>query len=190
MRIANYLVIAGTALVLSLSANAQNAQQSTNLVAANAVLQTRIDAKTAKAGDTVVVKLASSIRVPGGTELPRNTLLIGHIDQAQAAEHNGVSTVTLTFDKAQPKHGQAVAIKTTIIGIQPSGTEFFPPDLNSRLKVEQAPDSAHGFSLNSDVQGANSGVLKADGKNVRVGDGTELQLAVAPITTGATATGN
>jgi hypothetical protein len=190
MRIANYLVIASTALVLSLAANAQNAQQSTNLVAANAVLQTKIDAKTAKAGDTVVVKLASSIRIPGGTELPRNTLLIGHIDQAQAAEHNGVSTVILTFDKAQPKHGQAVAIRATIVGIQPSGTDFFPPDLNPQLKVEQAPDSAHGYSLNSDVQGTNSGVLKADGKNVRVGDGTELQLAVAPIATGATATGN
>jgi hypothetical protein len=190
MRIANYLVIAGTASVLSVSANAQTAQQSTNLVAANAVLQTKIDAKTAKAGDTVVVKLASSIRIPGGAELPRNTLLIGHIDQAQAAEHNGVSTVILTFDKAQPKQGQAVAIKATIVGIQPSGTEFFPPDLNPQLKVEQAPDSAHGYSLNSDVQGANSGVLKADGKNVHVGDGTELQLAVAPIATGATASGN
>jgi hypothetical protein len=190
MRIAKSLGIASTALVLSLSAMAQNAQQSTNLVAANAVLQTKIDAKTAKAGDTVTAKLTSSIRIPGGTELQRNTLLIGHIDQVQAAENNGVSTVVLTFDKAQPKRGQAIAIKSTIVGIQPSGTDLFPPDLNPQLKVEQAPNSAHGYSLTSDVQGTNSGVLKADGKNVRVGDGTELQLAVAPIAAGSTATGN
>jgi hypothetical protein len=190
MRIAKYLGIASAALVLSFSAMAQNAQQSTNLVAANAVLQTKIDAKTAKAGDPVTAKLTSSVHLPGGTELPRNTLLSGHIDQAQAAVNDGVSTVVLTFDKAQPKGGQAIAIKSTIVGIYPSGTGLLPPDLNPQLKTEQTPTSAHGYSLTSDVQGTNSGVLKADGKNVRVGDGAELQFAVAPIATSSAATGN
>jgi hypothetical protein len=193
MRIAKYLGIACTALVLSLSAMAKDVQQSTNrgqLVAANAVLQTKIDAKTAKAGDLVTAKLTSSVRIPGGTELQRNTLLIGHIDQVQAAENNGVSTVVLTFDKAQPKDGQAIAIKSTIVGIYPSGTDLVAPDLNPELKMEQAPSSAHGYSLTSDIQGSNSGVLKADGKNVHIGDGAELQFAVAPIAAGATATGN
>jgi hypothetical protein len=193
MRIAKYLGIACTALVLSLSAMAKDVQHSTNqgqLVAANAVLQTKIDAKTAKAGDMVTAKLTSSVHIPGGTELQRNTLLIGHIDQVQAAENNGVSTVVLTFDKAQPKGGQAIAIKSTIVGIYPSGTDLVSPDLNPELKMEQAPTSAHGYSLTSDIQGSNSGVLKADGRNVRIGDGAEFQFAVAPIATGATATGN
>jgi hypothetical protein len=193
MRIAKYLGIASIASVLSLSAMAKDLQQSPNqgqLVAANAVLQTRIDAKTAKAGDTVTAKLTSSVRMPGGTELQRNTLLTGHIDQVQAAENNGVSTVVLTFDKAQPKDGQAIAIKSTIVGIYPSGTSLLLPELNSQMKIEEAPDSPHGYSLTSDVQGSNSGVLKANGKNVRVGDGTELQFAVAPLAAGSTATGN
>jgi hypothetical protein len=192
MRIAKIVGIVGTALALSLSAMAKNAQQGANeaqLVAANAVLQTKIDAKTAKAGDTVTVKLTSSIRIPGGPELGRNTLLIGHIDQAQAAENNGASTVVLTFDKAQPKGGQAIAIKSTIVGIYPAGTSLVTPELNPQLKLQQAPSSAHGYSLTSDMQGSNSGVLKADGKNVRLGDGTELQFAVAPVATG-TVTGN
>ena len=190
MKIAKYLGIANAALVLSFSALAQNAQQSTSLVAANAVLQTKIDAKTAKAGDPVTAKLTSSVHLPGGTELQRNTLLTGHIDQAQAAENNGVSTVVLTFDKAQPKGGQAIAIKSTIVGIYPSGTGLLPPDLNPQLKIQQEPTSAHGYSLTSDVQGSTSAVLKADGKNVRIGDGAELQFAVAPIATSSTATGN
>jgi len=38
-----------------------------------------------------------------------------------------------------------------------------------------------GYSLTSDVQGSTSGVLTADGKDVHVADGTELQFAVAPI---------
>jgi hypothetical protein len=193
MRIAKHLVIASTALVLSLSAMAKDSQLATNaaqLVAANAVLETRIDARTAKAGDAVTAKLTSSIHLPGGTELQRNTLLTGHIDQVQAAVNDGVSTVVLTFDKAQPKDGQAIAIKSTILGIYPSGTDLLPPDLNPQTKIEQAPTSAHGYSLTSDVQGSNSGVLKADGKNVRLGDGAELQFAVAAVAAGSAATGN
>jgi hypothetical protein len=192
MRIAKYLGIASTALVLSLSAMAKDSQPTTNaaqLVAANAVLATRIDARTAKAGDAVTAKLTSSVHLPGGTELQRNTLLTGHIDQVQAAVNDGVSTVVLTFDKAQPKDGQAIAIKSTILGIYPSGTDLLPPDLTAQ-KIEQAPSSAHGYSLTSDVQDSNSGVLKADGKNVRLGDGAELQFAVAPLAAGAAATGN
>ena len=193
MRTAKYLVIASTALVLSLSAMAKDSQLATNaaqLVVANAVLETRIDARTAKAGDAVTAKLTSSVHLPGGTELQRNTLLTGHIDQVQAAVNDGVSTVVLTFDKAQPKDGQAIAIKSTILGIYPSGTSLLPPDLNSQMKIEQAPSSAHGYSLTSDVQGSNSGVLKADGKNVRLGAGAELQFAVVPIDISSTAAGN
>ena len=194
MRTAKYLVIASTALVLSLSAMAKDSQPATNaaqLVSANAVLETGIDARTAKAGDAVTAKLTSSVHLPGGTELQRNTLLTGHIDQVQAAVNDGVSIVVLTFDKAQPKDGQAIAIKSTIVGIYPSGTSLLlPPDLNPQLKVEQAPTSAHGYSLTSDVQGSDSGVLKADGKNVRLGDGAELQFAVAPVAAGSVATGN
>jgi hypothetical protein len=98
--------------------------------------------------------------------------------------------VVLTFDKAQPKDGQAIAIKSTIVGIYPSGTSVLPPDLNPQMKFEQAPSSAHGYSLTSDVQGSNSGVLKADGKNVRLGAGAELQFAVVPIATSSIAAGN
>ena len=193
MRIAKYFGIAIIPLALSLTAMAKDVHQSTNegqLVQANTVLQTKIDAKTAKPGDPVTAKLVSSVHLPGGTEIPRNTLLIGHIDQVQAAENNGVSTVVLTFDKAQPKDGQPIAIKSTIVGIQPSNSAFAPTDLNPQLKTEQTAESRHGFSLSSDVQGANSGVLKANGKNVHLEHGTELEFALAPSAAGSTTTGN
>jgi hypothetical protein len=193
MRIAKYFGIASIPLALSLTAMANDVHQTANegqLVQANTVLQTRIDAKTAKAGDAVTARLVSSVHLPGGTEIPRNTLLIGHIDQVQAAENNGVSTVVLTFDKAQPKDGQPIAIKSTIVGIQPGNSGFYPTDLNPQLKTEQAPASAHGYSLTSDVQGANSGVLKANGKNVHIEHGAQFEFALAPIAAGSTTTGN
>jgi hypothetical protein len=193
MRVAKHVGIATTALVLSLSAMAKDAQHSTNqaqLVTANAELQTTIDAKTAKAGDVVTAKLTSSVQDPAGPELKRNTVLIGHIDQVQAAANNGVSTVILTFDKAQPKDGQAIAIKSTIVAIYSNGTQPLPPDLSPQMKIEQAPSGAHGYSLTSDVQSTNSGVLKADGKNVRIGNGTGIQFALAPAAAGPNASGN
>jgi hypothetical protein len=195
MKIAKYLGIASIPLALSLTAMANDVHQSANegqLVQANTVLQTKIDAKTAKAGDAVTARLVSSVHLAGGTEIPRNALLIGHIDQVQPAENNGVSTVVLTFDKAQPKDGQPIAIKSTIVGIQASNTVFSPTDLNPQLKTEQTAESAHGFSLTSDVQGANSGVLKANGKNVHIEHGTEFEFALAPVAaaSAATATGN
>lgn len=193
MRLAKQLGIATTALVLSLPALAKGAQQSSNqgqLVAANAVLQTTIDAKTAKVGDVVTAKLTSAVQDPGGPELQRNTLLLGHIDQVQPAENHGLSTVILTFDKAQPKSGQAIAIKSTIVGFASSGSYPVPLELNPEMKVQQSPDSAHSYSLTSDVRGTNSGVLKADGKNVRVQNGTQFQFVVAPVAAGANTTGN
>jgi hypothetical protein len=188
MRIAQSFVLASTALVLSLSAMAHDVQNQTNegqLVTANAVLETRIDAKTAKAGDMVTAKLISSVRLPHGTELKRNTLLTGHIDQVQPAVNKGVSTLVLTFDKAQPKGGEPIAIKSTIVGIYPNGTDIPPVDLNPQLKIQEAPSGAHGYSLTSDVLGANSGVLKADGKSIDVRSGTELEFALAPVLTAA-----
>jgi hypothetical protein len=188
MRIAKVLGIASLPLALSLTAMAQNANEG-QLVQANTELQTRIDAKTAKPGDAVTAKLVSSVHLPGGAEIPKNALLIGHIDQVQPAENNGVSTVVLTFDKAQPKDGQPIAIKSTIVAIQPSSGSFYRTDLNPQLKIEQAAESAHSFSLTSDVQGANSGVLKANGKNVRVAHGTKVEFALASTAAASPATG-
>ena len=45
----------------------------------------------------------------------RNFLLIGRIDQVQAAQNKGISTVALTFDQAQLKDGHPITRKSTIV---------------------------------------------------------------------------
>jgi hypothetical protein len=180
MRIATYMGLAGTALALSVSClAAQPSTDQSQLVAATTELQTAIDAKTAKVGDVVTVKLKESVRIPGGEELHRNTLLTGHINQVETSDKGGASTVVLTFDTAQPKGGQPIAVKSTIVGIYPSGTNIVSPDLNPNLSIQQEPSGRHGFSLTSSVQGSNSGVLKADGKDVHLGAGEELEFVMS-----------
>lgn len=101
------------------AATDNTAEKSIQLVAARASLSKGIDAKKAKQGDAVTAKLDEAVKVPGSVELPRNTVLLGHIDQVQPSENKGDSSVQLTFDKAQLKDGQQLAIKATIMHIEP-----------------------------------------------------------------------
>ncbi|HEX3438271.1 MAG TPA: hypothetical protein VHT24_16000 [Pseudacidobacterium sp.] len=187
--VSKYLGIATTALALTALGAAQETQNTNQLVAANAELVHNLDAKTAKQGDTVTAKLTESIHIPGGKELPRNALLIGHIDEVQPSQNNDVSKIVLTFDEARLQNGQQIAVKSTIVGVYPAGSDLVTPILNPELQMHQEPSGAHGYALTSSVMDSNSGTLSANGKNVRLGDGTELQFALAPVESGSIATG-
>jgi hypothetical protein len=193
MKVVKCLSIAGIALALTISAMAKDVPQLADtgqLFAATAELKTSINAKTAKVGDLVTAKIAASVQIPGGRKLPRGTLLLGHIDQVQAAENGGTSTVILTFDMAQPKDGQMIPIKATIVGVSADGTDLFPPPLSPHLQFAKEPSTPHGYGLTSDVQSSNSGVLKASGKNVQLKQGTELAFAITRIAMDSTVTGD
>ncbi len=189
-----YLGITATALALTLFAGAEdtprnNAVSSDQLVAASAALQHDLDTKTAKQGDTVTAKLSQAIHL-NGTTLPKNTLLTGHVDSVQASQNKSASKLVLTFDQARLPNNQQVAIKSTIVGVYPSGTLLTFPSLSPDMEIDQKPTSSHGFGLNSKAADSNSGTLSADGTNVRLSNGTELQLAVSSAAASAPSTGN
>ncbi|HYK37550.1 hypothetical protein [Alloacidobacterium sp.] len=112
-------------------------EKSIQMVAARASLSKGIDAKKAKQGDAVTARLDEAVKIPGSVELPKNTVLLGHIDQVQPSENKSDSSVQLTFDKAQLKNGQQMAIKATIMRIEP------PPSLarNQDNVVNSSPMS-------------------------------------------------
>ncbi|HEY4050241.1 MAG TPA: hypothetical protein VGM27_25540 [Acidobacteriaceae bacterium] len=92
---AKYFGIAIIGLALCTLAQAENRHVNhttgaSHLVAAQAELQHTLDAKTAKQGDTVTARLTESVQIADGTKLPRNTQLIGHIDEVQPAQNKGV----------------------------------------------------------------------------------------------------
>ena len=91
--------------------------KSIQMVSARAFLGKSIDAKKAKQGDAITAKLQDDVKIPGSVDLPKNTVLLGHIDQVQPSENKGDSSVQVTFDKAQLKNGQQLAIKATIMQI-------------------------------------------------------------------------
>jgi hypothetical protein len=187
--------VVATALVLTLVARAEDTPKnvtgsSDQLVAATAELQHAFDTKTAKQGDAVTAKLSGTVHL-SGTTLPRNTVLLGHVDEVQPSQNKGIAKVVLTFDHARLENGQQVAIKSTIIGIFPAGTEQSAPSLSPDMKIDQEPSGAHGYGLTSSVVASNSGTLSADGKNIHLANGTEFQFAITPAGESASSsTGN
>jgi hypothetical protein len=189
--LAKYLGIATIvlALILALTALAQAENRQVNdtprasqLVAAQAELQHAPDAKTAKQGDPVTARLTETVQIADGTKLPRNTQLIGHIDEVQPAQNKGESQVVLTFDQARLANGQQIAIKSTLVNVSPEGSAGVDDlSLTPELKIKQEPTSRHGYGLTSSVADSNSGTLSANGKNVHLEKRTELQFAVAPV---------
>src|SRR5579883_2570115 len=86
---------------------------------ARATLDHTLDAKKAKQGDAVTAKLQQDVKIPDAPELPKNTVLMGHVDQVQPSEHKSDSLLQITFDKAQLKNGQQLPIKATVMQVAP-----------------------------------------------------------------------
>lgn len=108
--------------VVGLPALAQQpARRVIQLVHAQARLETYLDGKRAKPGEAVQAKLEADVQIPDGSTLPRNTILEGHVDQAQASEHRSDSSVVVTFDQAKLRNGEIVPVKVTILAIAEPG---------------------------------------------------------------------
>lgn len=191
--ITKYFEVAATALALTLFAAAEgaprnNAPNTDQMVAANAVLQHNLNAKNAKQGSSITAKLTNAVHL-NGTTLPRNTVLVGHIDTVKPSVDDSISKVVVTFNQARLEDGKEIPIKSTLVGVYPAGTPLTAPRLNPALQTLQEPSSSHGFRLTSNVEGTNSGTLSANGRNVKLSSGTELQFAVSPATSAASSIG-
>lgn len=102
----------------------QQPQRKLQMVPAQVTLDHTLDAKKAKQGEPVTAKLQQNVQIPDAQALPRNTVLEGHVDQVQASENKGDSTMVVTFDKAKLKDGQELPIKATVIAVsQPASMQ-------------------------------------------------------------------
>lgn len=89
----------------------------------NGELQGKLDSKTARVGDPVVLKTTEKVITPDGTTIPKGARLLGHVTEAQAhdAQH-GASQLAIAFDHAQLKNGEKIAVHTLIRGVRPGAS--------------------------------------------------------------------
>lgn len=87
----------------------------------SAELVDKLDSKSAKQGDSVVVKTSENLQISQGTEIPRGSKLIGHITNVQPrADGHENSQIAIQFDKAELKGGQTLPIESVIQSVAPS----------------------------------------------------------------------
>ena len=89
--------------------------------AINGELISKLDSKTAKAGDSIVVQTRSSAKTADGTEIPKGSKLVGHVIGAQPGSASENSQVALVFDHIDLKNGQSMPVHSQIQSISPAG---------------------------------------------------------------------
>ena len=90
--------------------------------------------------DPVTLKLLDDAKMPNSHDLPRNSVLLGHVDMVQPSVNKSDSSIQVTFDRAQLKDGQQLPIKVTIMRIVPAPT-FANPGGGSLPLDQLAPSS-------------------------------------------------
>jgi hypothetical protein len=101
-----------------------------------AELTGKLDSKTAKAGDSVVLKTTEKATMADGTVIPKGTKIMGHVTEAQpyvANSDNG--RITLQFEQAQLKGGQNVPIKSAIQTVTPAGSDTASSDTGGGMPM-------------------------------------------------------
>jgi hypothetical protein len=102
----------------------------------NGELVSALDSKTAKTGDSVVIKTKSATTTADGTQIPKGTKLVGHVLGVKpSGTENANSQVALQFDHAELQGGQTLPIHSELQSVAPS-------DGQASSAVASAPGAA------------------------------------------------
>jgi hypothetical protein len=113
------LLVAAIVTLSSLPMLAQQANGSESgsagMLPVKCELVNKLDTKSAKAGDQVVVKTTESFKTASGTEIPKGSRLLGTVTEVQAhGSDSPDSHVGIRFDLVELKGGQSLAIHSEI----------------------------------------------------------------------------
>jgi len=144
----------------------------------NGELVSKLDSKTAKSGDSVVVQTKASVKTADGTEIPKGSKLVGQVIGVQASGAGENSQVALQFDHIELKGGQSVAVHSQIQSIAP------PAGAASTSGSGAVSGPPAGGSSNPSTSGANGG-SRASGAQ----QGTGGDPGAAPAGNGGPAAG-
>ncbi|WP_263419823.1 hypothetical protein [Terriglobus albidus] len=97
------------------------AASSAPLSPVNGELVSKLDSKTAKNGDSVVIQTKAPAKTSDGADIPKGSKLVGHVLGVKASEGGQNSQVVLQFDHLELKGGQSVPVHSQIQSITPAG---------------------------------------------------------------------
>ncbi len=158
-------------------------------------LETPLDSKKRAAGDQVEAKVASQVELSDGTVIPREAKVTGHIVEAKArSKGDSESSIAIVFDKIDLPSGKTMNIKGYPRAIAPnpnpdengSGVDYGSSISRSLEHAGPGQESHSAIAiLNADSEGAigmkdlslgSDGVIRSDGKVVKLGRGIQVML--------------
>lgn len=84
----------------------------------------KLDAKTAKPGDTITLKTQEPVRTADGTEIPKGAKILGHVLTVKPhSKESPNSRITVAFDRAELKGGQTLSLQSELRWVAPAPME-------------------------------------------------------------------
>lgn len=121
------------------------APAATDLQPVSGKLESKLDSKTAKTGDSIVVKTETTVKLADGTVIPKGSKLVGRVIGVQAqGEASQNSQVAIQFDHIEVKGGQSVPIQTVIKSVGQAETGSTPENSSAMPNAPQAPGAPAG----------------------------------------------
>jgi hypothetical protein len=106
------------------SASAAGAVQMSNV---NGELVGKLDSKSARVGDEVVVKTTEKAQTADGVTIPKGSRLIGHVASVQAHNSSSAdSSMSVVFDRLDMRSGERMPIHSTIQSVNPAASATAP----------------------------------------------------------------
>jgi hypothetical protein len=184
--------IAAVLISAPMYASMQAQPQHLKLVSANAELTQGLNTKSSRQGQTVTAKLTANVTTAGTMDLPKGTMLVGTVEQVQPGNGSGSkSEISIVFNEARLKDGREIPIKATLLGAYPPAVVYSSGGLGSYLPIQprlipsdrsviQNPGPLGNVTMKSAVQSDVSGTFLSTKDNIKLSQGTQLQLAIAP----------
>ena len=126
-------------------------------------LVSKLDSKTAKTGDSVVMQTKTSAKTADGTEIPKGSKLVGRVMAVKASAPGENSQVVLQFDHLELKGGQSVPVHSQIQSITPAGGAASTSDSAALASRSPAADSSNPSAGGAGGSSRASGTPQATG---------------------------
>lgn len=152
---------ANTASGQEIAANSSSsAGASAQMLPVRGELVKKVDAKTAKAGDPVVLRTTEKMRTADGVEIPKGSRLVGHITEVQApAKGQAQSHMDIVFDRAELKSGKSMAIRSCVQTIEPPVILLVATTIETSDEFDAPAASMPSAGLPAGRRGGDSGLL-------------------------------
>jgi hypothetical protein len=132
-------------------------------------LVSKLDSKTAKTGDSVVVQTKAAVKTADGTEIPKGSKLMGQVMAVHPSASGDNSQLVVKFDHLELKGGQSVPVHSKIESIAPAGSATSAamnaapaagssnPNPNGSSRASGAPQSTSGGESGAGAGAATTG---------------------------------